>query len=150
VPESNSLPPRHEKHCISDLGILRLLLLKHNHRKTMNIEKFSQMKALLQASTEGNQSLLDHFLSGEQGDQVRTELKLKRIQFDTHAGLADKLEELCNLLDCSKRVFLEMAVIEAVQKASDTYFKTYKDETGSDFGFRVGVDADGNSVEVSK
>ena len=116
----------------------------------MNIESFSQMKALLQASTEGNQHLIDHFLEGEQGDQLRSELKLKRIQFDTHAGLADKLEQVCNLLDCSKRVFLEMAVIEAVQKAGQTFFKTYRDETGSEFGFRVGVDAEGNEVEVSK
>jgi hypothetical protein len=121
-----------------------------NHRKTMNIEAFSQMKALLQASTEGNQHLFDHFLEGEQGDQVRAELKLKRIQFDTHAGLADKLDEVCNLLDCSKRVFLEMAVFEAIEKASDTFFKTYKNETGADFGCRVGVDSDGNQVEVSK
>lgn len=116
----------------------------------MNIEKFSQMKALLQASTEGNQLLIDHFLSGDQGDQLRAELKLKRIQFDTHAGIADKLDEVCNLLDCSKRVFLEMAVIEALEKASDMFFKTYKDETGADFGYRVGVDAEGNEVEVTK
>lgn len=115
----------------------------------MNIEKFSQMKALLQASTEGNQSLIDHFLSGEQGDQLRAELKLKRIQFDTHAGIADKLDQVCNLLDCSKRVFLEMAVIEALEKASDTFFKTYEDETGGEFGTRVGIAADGTEIEVS-
>jgi hypothetical protein len=121
-----------------------------NHRKTMNIETFSQMKALVQASTEGNQHLIDHFLEGEQGDELRAELKLKRIQFDTHAGLADRLEQVCNLLDCSKRVFLEMAVIEAVQKASDIYFKTYKEETGSDFGFRIGIDSEGNEIEVTK
>jgi response regulator of citrate/malate metabolism len=121
-----------------------------NHRKTMNIETFSQMKALVQASTEGNQHLIDHFLEGEQGDELRAELKLKRIQFDTHAGLADKLEEVCNLLDCSKRVFLEMAVIEAVQKAMDTFFKTYKAEAGCEFGTRVGIDSDGNEVEVTK
>jgi hypothetical protein len=116
----------------------------------MNIEKFSQMKALFQASTEGNQHLVDHFLSGDQGDQLRAELKLKRIQFDTHAGIADKLEQVCNLLDCSKRVFLEMAVIEALEKASDTFFKTYKEETGAEFGYRVGIDSEGNEVEVTK
>lgn len=121
-----------------------------NYRKTMNIATFARMKALLQASTEGNQHLIDHFLEGEQGDQLRAELKLKRIQFDTHAGLADKLEQVCNLLDCSKRVFLEMAVIEAVQKAIDTFHKTYEDETGTEFGTRIGIDSEGNEVEVTK
>ena len=121
-----------------------------NHRKTMNIESFSQMKALLHASTEGNQHLIDHFLEGEQGDEIRAELKLKRIQFDTHAGIADKLDQVCNLLDCSKRVFLEMAVIEAIEKANSSFFKTYELETGCEFGTRVGIDSDGNEVEVTK
>ena len=120
------------------------------HRKTMNIESYSQMKALLQVTTEGNQHLFERFLEGEQGDQLRAELKLKRIQFDTHAGLADKLEEVCNLLDCSKRVFLEMAVIEAVDKAMSTFFKTYELETGAEFGYRMGITAEGVEVEVTK
>lgn len=116
----------------------------------MNIETFAKMHALLEASTEGNQGLLDHFLEGEQGDKLREELKLKRIQFDTQAGLFDKLEQTCNLLDCSKRVFLEMAVIEAIQKANDSFFKTYEDETGHEYGTRTGVAANGDVIEVSK
>ena len=136
------------QHCVSILNSLRLCLLKNNHRKTMNIETFSKMRALLEASTEGNQRLIDHFLDGEQGDELRAEMKLKRIQFDTHSVLFDKLEDTCILLDCSKRVFLEMAVIEAIQKANATFFETYETETGSEYGTRTWVAADGTVEKV--
>jgi hypothetical protein len=116
----------------------------------MNIETFAKMRALQEASTSGNQHLIDHFLDGEQGDELRAELKLKRIQFDTNAGLCDKLEQTCNLLDCSKRVFLEMAVIEAIQKAEKTFMETYESEMGQEYGVRVDFEAVGVPVEVTK
>jgi hypothetical protein len=109
----------------------------------MNIEMFSKMRALQEVSAAGNQHLIDHFLDGEQGDELRTELKLKRIQFDTNAGLVEKLEQVCNLLDCSKRIFLEMAVIEAIQKAESTFMQTYHSEMGEEYGTRVGFEVVG-------
>lgn len=116
----------------------------------MNIETYSQMKALLQASTEGNQRLVERLLEGEQADEACAQLKFKRIQFDSHAGLTEQLEEVCNLLDCTKREFLEMAVYEAVHRARETFFKTYQNETGCEYGTRVGYDSEGNEVEVTK
>lgn len=116
----------------------------------MNIETFAKMRALQEASTVGNQHLIDHFLDGEQGDELRAELKLKRIQFDTNAGLFDKLEQVCNLLDCSKRIFLEMAVIEAIQKAESAFMQTYESEMGEEYGTRAQIDVVGTPVEVTK
>ncbi|MCT5499352.1 hypothetical protein LZL65_30210, partial [Pseudomonas aeruginosa] len=54
----------------------------------------------------------------------RESLKLKRIQFDAWEGLADELEKVCEMLDCSKRQFLEGAVTEAIDRAKDAYFET--------------------------
>lgn len=114
----------------------------------MNIETFAKMRALQQVSESGNQGLIDHFLAGAQGDELRAELKLKRIQFDTSSVLADKLDEVCNLLDCSKRVFLEMAVFEAITSAQKTFHQTYEDEMGLDHVTRAGFDA--VSVKVAE
>ena len=41
------------------------------------------MRGYQQAAQFGNPKFLDHFLDSEQGDQIRQDLKLKRIQFDT-------------------------------------------------------------------
>lgn len=100
----------------------------------MKLETFSTMRALQALHTSANSGLLDHFLNSSQGDELRETLKLRRIQFDTHPGLSDELETICNLLDCSKREFLEMAVIDAISKAQKVFFSTYKNEAGHDYG----------------
>lgn len=90
------------------------------------------MRGFEQASTFGNQHLTDMFLSGDQADEVRAELKLKRIQFDSSAQLSEKLENVCSLLDCSKRVFLEMAVWEAIEAAEKQYGQSFEEAYGCD------------------
>jgi len=97
----------------------------------MNIENFSKMRALVTA--HGSSTLVDHFLEGEQGDSIRESLKLKRLQFDTSTVLYNKVEEVCGLLNCSKREFLDMAVNEALDKAEASFFATYQEVTGRDF-----------------
>ena len=83
--------------------------------------------------------MVDHFLNGEKGDELRAELKLKRIQFDTSPQLAEQLESVCSLLECSKREFLEMAVYEAIERAEDVFMQSYKDASGRDFMEDFGV-----------
>lgn len=99
----------------------------------MKLSQFTTMAGYLQASQFTNQRLVDHFLDGDQGDQIRFELKLKRIQFDTSPDLAEKLESVCSLLDCSKRVFLEMAVREAIEAAEDQFGDAFKEAFGMGF-----------------
>lgn len=97
----------------------------------MNIENFSKMRALVTAHGSGN--FVDQILDGEQGDSLRDSLRLKRLQFDTSPALFNKVEEMCGLLNCSKREFLDMAVNEALDKAEASFFATYQEATGRDF-----------------
>lgn len=99
----------------------------------MKLSQFTTMAGYLQASQFGNQRLVDHFLEGEQADKICSELKLKRIQFDTSPELAAKLENICNILDCSKRTFLEMVVAEAIQAAEAQFGEAFEDAYGMDF-----------------
>lgn len=96
----------------------------------MNLETFLKYKGLNAAYISGGSHMLDHFL---RDDSVRDQLKLKRLQFDTHEGLYNEVENACALLDCSKREFLELAVIDALNKVS-IFFDTYKEVTGQDYG----------------
>lgn len=100
----------------------------------MKLETFATMRALQSVHSSANSNLLDHFLDSSQGDELRENFKLRRIQFDTHPALSDELESMCNLLNCSKREFLEMAVIDALSKAGKVFFSTYEKEAGHEFG----------------
>jgi len=100
----------------------------------MKLETFATMRALQSVHSSANPGLLDHVLNSSQGDDLRETLKLRRIQFDTYPALSDQLESMCNLLNCSKREFLEMAVVDALSKAGDVFFSTYEKETGHEFG----------------
>lgn len=100
----------------------------------MKLESFASMRALQALHTSTNSHLLDHFLSSSQGDEIRETLKLRRIQFDTHPALCDELDSVCDLLDCSKREFMEMAVIDALSKAKTVFFETYKKVGGRKYG----------------
>jgi hypothetical protein len=99
----------------------------------MNLENFSKMRGLQLAHTSANTALLDHVLSSEQGDEIREKLLTKRIQFDTTLQLFEELESVCSLLECSKREFLEMAVVEALNKARSVFENTFKESTGQEF-----------------
>lgn len=100
----------------------------------MKLESFANMRALQAVHTSTNSSLLDHFLASSQADELRETLKLRRIQFDTHPALCDELDTVCNLLNCSKREFMEMAVIDALSKAKTVFFETYEKEGGREYG----------------
>lgn len=99
----------------------------------MKLENFSKMRGLQLAHNSANSALLDHVLASEQGDEIREKVLTKRIQFDTTPELYAELESICSLLDCSKREFLEMAVAEAINKASTVFEDAFKESTGRDF-----------------
>ena len=88
----------------------------------MKLEHFAQMRALETAYTSTNQRFIDMIVEGKV--ESSGPLPLKRIQFDAWEGLAEELEKVCELLDCSKRQFLEGAVVEALDKAKTAYFDT--------------------------
>lgn len=102
----------------------------NNHRNAMNLETFTKMRALESAYTSYNSRLLDDVLRGDQAEEVRGALKLKRIQFDASSELFERLETTCTALNCSKREFLEMAVTDAIEMAQRVYSETYRAETG--------------------
>lgn len=99
----------------------------------MKLSQFAQMTGFHEARQASGTIFVDHFLNGAQGDQIREELKLKRIQFDAPPQLSERLESVCSLLDCSKREFLEMAVWEACELAEDTFMSAFKEAHGRDF-----------------
>jgi DNA-binding Xre family transcriptional regulator len=99
----------------------------------MKLSQFTLMRGYQQAAQFGNPKFLDHFLDSEQGEQIRQDLKLKRIQFDTTPELAHKLENICNILECSKREFLEMVVAEAIETAEAQFGEAFYDAYGMGF-----------------
>lgn len=99
----------------------------------MNLETFAQMRGLQAAHTSGNTQFLDHILASEQGDEIRAKFLTKRIQFDTRPELFAELENVCSLLDCSKREFLEMAVTDALARAVQVFGESYAGAAGRDF-----------------
>ena len=92
------------------------------------------MRALQNAHQSANSVFLDHMLVGPQGDEIREKILTKRLQFDTSPALYARVENVCALLECSKREFLEMAVIEACAKAEEVFGDTYVEATGHGFG----------------
>ena len=104
----------------------------------MNIETFATMRALQSAHDSTNQPMIDSMLNSESGDEIRQNLKLKRLQFDCPPSLYEKVENICSLLDCSKREFLEMAVRDSLEKAERTFHSTYAETAGHDFGITEG------------
>jgi len=99
----------------------------------MKLYQFTTMAGYLQASQFGNQHLVDYVLEGDQAEELRSQLKLKRIQFDTSPELFGKLENICNILDCSKRVFLEMVVLEAIEAAEAQFGHAFEEAYGMGF-----------------
>jgi len=100
----------------------------------MKLNHFAQLAALRTAHSTIGASLLDSFLSGPDGDQIREKFALKRLQFDTNPELYAKVEGVCSLLECTKREFLEMAVIDAIDKAWAVFEQTYQEASGRAWG----------------
>lgn len=124
-------PPRPEKQLLRFFFVSITIVIPFvNHRNIMNLETFTKMRALEHAYTSHNSRLLDHVLRGDEAEQAREAFKLKRIQFDASQELFERLEETCNLLDCSKREFLDMAVVEAIDKVQRLFSEIYRAETG--------------------
>lgn len=105
----------------------------------MKLDQFAKMRGFQQSHNSTGSFVVDHFLKGENGDELRAELKLKRIQFDTSSQLAERLESVCSLLECSKREFLEMAVWEAIERAQGVFEDAYKEASGREFIEDFGV-----------
>jgi len=99
----------------------------------MNLENFAKMRGLELAHTSSNTSLMDIVLASEQGNEIREKVLTKRIQFDTTPQLFEELESVCSLLGCSKREFLEMAVVEALDKARSVFEDAFKESYGQEF-----------------
>lgn len=101
----------------------------------MKLDQFATMRGMQLAHTATNQVLLDHLLNdAENGSKIRQDVLIKRIQFDTTQALFAKLENVCALLECSKREFLEMAVYEAIQRAEIVFGTAYEEAAGRPFG----------------
>lgn len=109
----------------------------------MNLENFAKMRGLEMAHTSSNSDFLDHILNGEQGQQVKAEFLTKRLQFDTTPELYEQVEQMCGLLKCSKRQFLEMAVCDALNKAEAIFMESFKEGSGRDFFDVYGVKKEG-------
>jgi hypothetical protein len=95
----------------------------------MSPENFARMRGLQAAYTSSNSRVLDI------PDVARQlEGKLKRVQFDTLPEFSESLDNICNLLDTTRREFLERAMMDAIGRAEAAFMAAYKDATGEDFG----------------
>lgn len=95
----------------------------------MSPENFARMRGLQAAYTSSNSRVLDI------PDVARQlEGKLKRVQFDTFPEFSESLDNICNLLDTTRREFLERAMMDAIGRAEAAFMAAYKDATGEDFG----------------
>lgn len=96
-----------------------------NHRKVMNLKQYATMRGFETAHYLTNAPVLDSMLQGPEGDRIREETKLKRLQFDCAPSLYDQVERVCSKMECSKREFLEMAVAEAIQLANEVWDESF-------------------------
>lgn len=104
----------------------------------MKIETYATMRALQFAHDSTNQPIIDSMLNSESGDEVRQNLKLKRLQFDCAPAFYEEVENICSLLNCSKREFMEMAVRDSIEKAESTFHTIFEETAGHEFGFIEG------------
>jgi hypothetical protein len=117
----------------------------------MNLENYTKMRALEQVANTFNSKVTDHFLNGNDGDEIREKLSLKRLQFDTTPERFSDVEGVCQLLDCSKREFLEMAVRDAIDKVFLVFGATFKEASGHEWDEGTShLDAMINGAPVAK
>ncbi len=58
---------------------------------------------------------------------------VKRIQFEAYPEMVADLDSICNLLNVSKRKFLEAAVIDAIKTAEQKFHDVFLEATGEEF-----------------
>lgn len=91
----------------------------------MKLEHFIEMRALESAYISTNERFIDHMLSDEEkAEEHRKNLRLRRVQFDAYEPLIEEMDSLCQLLECSRRQFLEGAMVDAIEKARSLYAAT--------------------------
>ena len=100
---------------------------------SMNLENFAKMRGLEAVDSSQNADFLDGLLEGESGKKIKAELLTKRLQFDCHPELYAEVERVCALLSCSKRRFLEMAVLSALDKSEQIFMETFHEAHGEEF-----------------
>ena len=100
----------------------------------MDLENFAKLRGLNQAYIASNSGFIDSLLNSDQGAEIRNTVFTKRLQFDTTPELYAEVENICQLLGCSKREFLELAVLHGLDKAEQVFGAAFKDATGREFG----------------
>lgn len=103
----------------------------------MNVENIAKMRAMEYAYRRSPGWAADLVMSG--AVEAQGEVKLKRVQFDTSYELSAKLDEVADLLNVSRREFLEAALVEAIQRAEAAFHETYEEVTGAAFGDEEGA-----------
>lgn len=79
-----------------------------------------EQKLTLQAlrfKFDDSAKLIDAVFDGPEGDELKTKLKMKNVCTPLAGELVERLENTLGILNMSKREFLELAVIEALDKA---------------------------------
>lgn len=97
----------------------------------MNTEQFARMRGLEAAYQSSNAGALD---IPAIKDQLSSGGALRRVQFETLPEFVDLLENVCNLLGCTRREFLERSMLEAISKAEAEFLAAYREATGEDYG----------------
>ena len=97
----------------------------------MKIDEVAAMRGMEAAYVTSNQRFLDLALSG--AVEVRPELKLKRLQFDVYPDVFDEVERMASLLTLTKREFCETAVVDALHRAKEAFFGSYRAVTGQEY-----------------
>lgn len=106
----------------------------------MNLNQYATMRGMQKAHDITHQPIIDSMLNDAlNGPKIREEILTKRIQFDTLPALYAKLENICSLLECSKREFLEMAVYDSIQKAESVFQDAFEQTSGRSLDEVFGV-----------
>jgi len=92
----------------------------------MKLELFARMHGLQVGFSTFHGTSVIRDLQGDQSSESDT----KRLQFDASKELYSEVERVCSLLSCSKRLFLEYAVTEAVDRAQLAFEDGFEDVVG--------------------
>lgn len=85
----------------------------------MDLIDFATMRGLQAAYERSNAHVLDA-LPDLKKDALALGA-LKRVQFETLPEHVDLLENACRMLGCSRREFLELAMMDAIQRAEEAF-----------------------------
>lgn len=84
----------------------------------MNFDDVIRYKTLRLKYVSANMGFTDLLLDPKQAG-VTGDLPMKNVCAMIHQSLFDSLNETCTLLDISKRSFIEMALVEALNRADE-------------------------------